>query len=77
MKSQLLSQVNKFKLLAEVLSSLPNEGTEIKGTKGAWNDGKRPPERLRRRWKDNIKMHFKYTECSCMDENRLAQERVQ
>jgi len=37
--------------------------------------GKRPVERPRRRWEDNVKMHLKEVECGGMDWIELAQDR--
>jgi hypothetical protein len=37
--------------------------------------GKRPFERLRRRWEDNIKMDLQEVGCGCMDWLELAQNR--
>jgi hypothetical protein len=38
-------------------------------------EGKRPMERPRRRWKDNITMYLQEVECAVMDWIELAQDR--
>jgi hypothetical protein len=39
------------------------------------HEGKKPLERPRRKWKDNIKMDLKEVECGDMDWIELAQDR--
>ena len=38
-------------------------------------EGKKPPGRLRRRWKDNIKMDLQEVGCGVMEWIELAQDR--
>jgi len=38
-------------------------------------EGKRPPERPRRRWEDNIKMNLQEVGCGCMDWIELDRDR--
>jgi len=38
-------------------------------------EGKRPLERPRRRWYDNIKLDLKEVGCGCIDSMELAQDR--
>ena len=38
-------------------------------------EGKKPPERPRRRWKDNIKMDLQEVKCGGTDWIELAQDR--
>jgi hypothetical protein len=40
-------------------------------------EGKRPLGISRRKWVDNIKMNIREIECSSMDWNDLAQDRIQ
>ena len=50
-------------------------GEERRGVLVGKPDGKRPLERPRRRWADNIKMDLQEAECGGLDWIELAQDR--
>jgi hypothetical protein len=55
-------------------STYGGEGRCVQGLVGK-PEGKSPLRRHRRRWEDNIKMHFQEVRCRGMDWIELAQDR--
>jgi hypothetical protein len=48
---------------------------DLVGVQVRWPEERRPLERLRRRWEDNIRMDFREAGCGCVDWMELAQDR--